>query len=63
MTNWRNPASHPHLCGDCQGRAVAVERQAEADERDRQEQERLRRELEQGQDVPEADGWLSRFRT
>ncbi|MFG2577250.1 hypothetical protein [Streptomyces sp. NPDC048481] len=38
--------SHPHLCEDCQDRAVSAEQQTEADERERQEQERLRREAE-----------------
>ncbi|MFD7206281.1 hypothetical protein [Streptomyces sp. NPDC059893] len=60
--NWQNPASHPHLCEDCQSRAVAVEQQAEADERDRQEQERLRQEQE-AEAAQKAGGWLSRFRT
>ncbi|MET7543582.1 replication-relaxation family protein [Streptomyces sp. NPDC005507] len=61
--HWQNPESHPHLCEDCQSRAVAVEQQAEADERDRQEQERLRQEQEAEQAAQKAGGWLSRFRT
>ncbi|MFF4044676.1 hypothetical protein [Streptomyces sp. NPDC001816] len=48
--------SHPHLCEDCQSRAVAAQQQAEADERERQEAE----EQAAGQ---KAGGWLSRFRT
>ncbi|MGW6362181.1 replication-relaxation family protein [Streptomyces sp. NPDC055092] len=61
--NWQNPASHPHLCEDCQSRAVAVEQQAEADERDRLEQGRLRQEQEAEQAAQKTGGWLSRFRT
>ncbi|WP_326778959.1 hypothetical protein [Streptomyces sp. NBC_01445] len=61
--NWQNLDLHPHLCEDCQSRAVAVEQQAEADERDRQEKERLRQEQEAEQAAQKAGGWLSRFRT
>src|SRR4051794_34499139 len=39
-------ASQPHLCDDCQSRAVAAQPQAEADEHERQEQERRRQEAE-----------------
>ncbi|WEP00677.1 replication-relaxation family protein (plasmid) [Streptomyces sp. FXJ1.172] len=61
---WGERESHPHLCEDCQGRAVAAEAQAEADERERQEQERLRQEAEeQAAAAQKAGGWLSRFRT
>ncbi|MFF2963327.1 hypothetical protein ACFVT1_31425 [Streptomyces sp. NPDC057963] len=44
--DWRTRQSSPHLCEDCQSRAVAAEQQAEADERERQEQEFLRQEAE-----------------
>ncbi|MFE3409216.1 replication-relaxation family protein [Streptomyces mirabilis] len=54
--------SHPHLCEDCQSRAVAAQ-QAEADERERQEQERLRQEQEAEQAAQKSGGWFSRFRT
>jgi hypothetical protein len=37
--DWSKRQSHPHLCENCQDRAVAAEQQAEADERERQEQE------------------------
>ncbi|MGW5115232.1 replication-relaxation family protein [Streptomyces noursei] len=37
---------HPHLCEDCQDRAVEADQQAEADKRKRQEQERLHQEQE-----------------
>ncbi|MCX4649228.1 replication-relaxation family protein [Streptomyces sp. NBC_01446] len=60
--NWQNPESHPHLCEDCQSRAVVVEQQAEADERDRQEQEQ-EQEQEAERAAQKAGGWLSRFRT
>jgi hypothetical protein len=34
VRDWgRSRESHPHLCDDCQSRAVAAEKQAEADER------------------------------
>ncbi|MFF7883251.1 replication-relaxation family protein [Streptomyces sp. NPDC020794] len=55
--------SHPHLCEDCQSRAVAAQQQAEADERERQEQERLRQEQEAEQAAQKSGGWFSRFRT
>ncbi|MFF3578057.1 hypothetical protein [Streptomyces mirabilis] len=55
--------SHPHLCDDCQSRAVAAEKQAEADERERQEQERLRQETEAEQAARKASGWLGRWRS
>lgn len=45
--DWSTRESHPHLCKDCQDRALAAEAQAEADERERQEQERLRQEAEE----------------
>ncbi|MEU1406802.1 replication-relaxation family protein [Streptomyces sp. NPDC005728] len=62
--DWGQPReSHPHLCGDCQSRAVAAQQQAEADERERQAQERLRQEAEEQAAAQKADGWLSRFRT
>ncbi|MFD5110440.1 hypothetical protein [Streptomyces cinereoruber] len=60
---WDEREPHPHLCEDCQGRAVAAEQQAEADEREHQEQERLRREAEEQAAAHKAGGWLSRFRT
>ncbi|MFD4970950.1 hypothetical protein [Streptomyces sp. NPDC058424] len=47
--------SHPHLCKDCESRAVAAEQQAEADERERQEQEAEQVAQKRG-------GWLSHFR-
>ncbi|MEW5659844.1 replication-relaxation family protein [Streptomyces cinereoruber] len=59
---WGERESHPHLCEDCQGRAVAAAARAEADERERQEQERLRREAEEQAAAQKAGGWLSRFR-
>lgn len=60
---WDQPReSHPHLCEDCQSRAVAAQQQAEADERERQEQQRRLQEQEAGQAVQKAGGWLSRFR-
>lgn len=58
---WRE--SHPHLCEDCQRRAAAIQRKAEADEGERREQERLREEEEAEQAARKAGGWLSRFRT
>ncbi|MEV0982657.1 replication-relaxation family protein [Streptomyces sp. NPDC049915] len=61
--DWRKRPSHPHLCENCQDRAVAAEQQAEADERERQEQERLRQEAEEQAAAQKAGGWLSRFRT
>ncbi|MEU6444810.1 replication-relaxation family protein [Streptomyces sp. NPDC047046] len=61
--DWSKRQSHPHLCEDCQDRAVAAEVQAEADERERQEQERLRQEAEEQAAAQKAGGWLSRFRT
>ncbi|MER7497975.1 replication-relaxation family protein [Streptomyces pharetrae] len=61
--DWRKRQSHPHLCEDCQDRAVAAEQQAEADERERQEQERLRQEAEEQAAAQKVGGWLSRFRT
>lgn len=66
-TNWRDRQSHPHLCEDCQSRAVAAQQQAEADERKRQEQEqeqeRLRQEAEEQVAAQKAGRWFSRFRT
>ncbi|WP_208636938.1 hypothetical protein [Streptomyces swartbergensis] len=59
--DWSKRQSHPHLCEDCQDRAVAAEQQAEADERERQEQERLRQEEEEQAAAQNAGGWLSRF--
>ncbi|MFB7635570.1 hypothetical protein ACFC0M_32095 [Streptomyces sp. NPDC056149] len=60
---WRQPReSHPHLCEDCQSRAVVAEQQAGAAERERQESERQRQEAEAEQAVRKA-GWFSRFRT
>lgn len=62
--DWIQPReSHPHLCEDCQDRAVAAAKQADADERERQEQECLRQEQEAEQAAQKAGGWLSRFRT
>ncbi|MFC8247554.1 replication-relaxation family protein [Streptomyces chartreusis] len=61
--DWSKRQSHPHLCEDCQDRAVAAEQQAEADERERQEQERPRQEAEEQATAQKAGGWLSRFRT
>ncbi|MFE6365533.1 hypothetical protein ACFVP3_36770 [Streptomyces sp. NPDC057806] len=55
--------SYPHLCKDCQDRAVAAEAQAEADEREHREQERLRQETVEQAAVQEAGGWFSRFHT
>jgi hypothetical protein len=44
---WDQPReSHPHLCEECQSRAVAAQQQTVADERERQEQERRRQEQE-----------------
>ncbi|MEU5757017.1 replication-relaxation family protein [Streptomyces sp. NPDC047829] len=60
---WGERESHPHLCENCQHRAVAAEQQAEAEERERQEQERLRRQAEELAAAQKAGGWLSRFRT
>lgn len=61
--DWSKHQAHPHLCEDCQGRAVAAEQQAEADERERQEQERLRQEAEEQAAAQKAGGWLGRWRT
>ncbi|GHE13819.1 hypothetical protein GCM10010339_82220 [Streptomyces alanosinicus] len=61
--DWSKRQSHPHLCENCQDRAVEAEQQAEADERERQEQERLRQEAEEQPAAQKAGGWLSRFRT
>ncbi|MHC3455713.1 replication-relaxation family protein [Streptomyces prasinus] len=61
--DWSKRQSHPHLCENCQDRAVAAEQQAEADERERQEQERRRQEAEEQAAAQKAGGWLSRFRT
>ncbi|MFF4542477.1 hypothetical protein [Streptomyces aureus] len=58
---WSSGQSHPHLCEDCQDRAVTVEQLAEADERERQEQERLREQAEEEASVQKAGGWRSRF--
>jgi hypothetical protein len=49
-------AGAPHLCEDCQSRAVAAQQQAEADERERQE-------AEEEAAAQKGGGWLSRFRT
>ncbi|MFF0630245.1 replication-relaxation family protein [Streptomyces sp. NPDC004296] len=54
---------HPHLCEDCQSRAVEADQQAEADNRKRQEQEQLRQEQEAERAANKSRGWLSRFRT
>ncbi|MFF3418447.1 hypothetical protein ACFYW9_27640 [Streptomyces sp. NPDC002698] len=61
--DWSKRRPHPHLCDNCQHRAVAAQAQAEADEREHQEQERLRQETEEQAATQRADGWLSRFRT
>ncbi|MGW0917102.1 hypothetical protein ACWD1Z_36170 [Streptomyces sp. NPDC002784] len=63
--DWSNRQSHPHLCENCQDRAVAAQAQAEADERERQEQEqeRLSQEAEEQAATQKAGGWLPRFRT
>ncbi|MGW4995741.1 replication-relaxation family protein [Streptomyces mirabilis] len=64
LRDWGQPReSHPHLCEDCQSRAVVARRQAEADERERQEQEHLRQEAEEQAAAQKAGGWLGRFRT
>jgi hypothetical protein len=55
--------SHPHLCENCQGQAVAAEQQAEAGERERQDQEGYREETEAEQAVQKAGGWFGRRRT
>ncbi|MFF4542469.1 replication-relaxation family protein [Streptomyces aureus] len=60
---WSSCPSHPHLCEDCQDRAVTAEQRAEADERERQEQERLCLEAKDQAAAQKAGGWLSRFRT
>ncbi|MFJ5787942.1 replication-relaxation family protein [Streptomyces hydrogenans] len=60
---WGERESHPHLCENCQARAVAAEARAEADERERQEQERLHQEAEEQAAAQKAGGWLSRFRS
>ncbi|MGW1068914.1 hypothetical protein ACWD4F_30890 [Streptomyces aureus] len=60
---WSSCPSHPHLCEDCQDRAVTAEQRAEADKRERQEQERLRLEAKDQAAAQKAGGWLSRFRT
>lgn len=61
--DWSKRQSHPHLCEDCQSRAVAAQQQAEADERERQEQERLGQEAEEQAATQKTGSWLSRFRT
>ncbi|WRZ96467.1 replication-relaxation family protein (plasmid) [Streptomyces sp. NBC_01007] len=64
VRDWSQPReSHPHLCEDCQDRAIAAQAQAEADECERQEQEGLRQEAEEQAAAQKAGGWLSRFRT
>ncbi|MGW2050826.1 replication-relaxation family protein [Streptomyces sp. NPDC001858] len=63
VRDWGRGQSHPHLCENCQGRAVAAVRRAEADERERQDQERLRLEAEAEQAARKAGGWLGRWRT
>lgn len=60
--DWSKRQSHPHLCEDCQERAVAAEQQADADDRE-QEQEHLRQEREAEQAARKAGGWLGRWRT
>ncbi|MFE2302435.1 hypothetical protein ACFXAW_30070 [Streptomyces sp. NPDC059445] len=60
---WSSGQSHPHLCEDCQDRAVEALAQAEADEREHQEQERPRLEAEKQAAAQKAGGWFSRFRT
>ncbi|MFD9601828.1 hypothetical protein [Streptomyces sp. NPDC059970] len=64
---WGKRQSHPHLCEDCQTRAVTAEQQAEARaeefERQEREQERLRQEAEGRAAAQKAGGWFSRFRT
>ncbi|WP_406841888.1 replication-relaxation family protein (plasmid) [Streptomyces sp. AHU1] len=60
--DWSSHQSHPHLCEDCQDRAIAAEQRAEADEREHQEQERLRLEAEEQTAAQKAGGWFSRFR-
>ncbi|MFE2536687.1 hypothetical protein [Streptomyces sp. NPDC059371] len=48
VQDWdRSREPHPHLCEDCQDRAIAAQKQAEADEHERQEQERLREQAEE----------------
>jgi len=63
VRDWGRRPSHPHLCEDCQSRAVAARKRAEADERERLEQERLRLEQEAEQAERKAGGWLGRWRT
>lgn len=64
VRDWgRSRESHPHLCEECQSRAVAAGKQAEADECERQEQERFRQEAEAEQAARKAGGWLGRWRT
>ncbi|MEU6285512.1 replication-relaxation family protein [Streptomyces sp. NPDC047028] len=61
--DWDQPREqHPQLCEDCQGRAVAARKQAEADERVRQEQERVREQAQEEAAPQKAGGWRSRFR-
>ncbi|MFC8392642.1 hypothetical protein [Streptomyces sp. NPDC057238] len=51
------PEAHPHLCDDCEQRAITAERQAEHTEHGHQERDQV---------VPEQktdSTWLSRFRT
>ncbi|MFE5095947.1 replication-relaxation family protein [Streptomyces sp. NPDC056638] len=63
VRDWDRPReSHPHLCEDCQDRAIAARKQAEADEHERQEQERLRKQVEEEAAPQKAGGWRSRFR-
>lgn len=63
LRDWNRPReSHQHLCEDCQSRAVAAGRQAEADERERQEHEHLRPEAEAERSARKAGGWLGRWR-
>ncbi|MFB6717659.1 MULTISPECIES: hypothetical protein [unclassified Streptomyces] len=63
VRDWdRSRESHPHLCEDCQDRAIAARKQAEADEHERQEQERLRKQVEEEAAPQKAGGWRSRFR-
>ncbi|MGW7613709.1 replication-relaxation family protein, partial [Streptomyces sp. NPDC054766] len=63
VRDWNQPReSHPHLCEGCQSRAIAAQKQAEADEHERQEQERLREQAEEGAAPQKAGGWRSRFR-
>ncbi|MGC4987415.1 replication-relaxation family protein [Streptomyces sp. DT193] len=61
--DWSSRQSHPHLCENCQDRAVAAQAQAEADEREHQEQEHPREHQEAEEAAQRTGGWLSRFRS